>query len=68
MPVRPEVTNGTCPFCHRAFTVDWGELGEDGQLKPNTGVLLHALPVCSDFARLSADEFVAAVLAGKHRS
>jgi hypothetical protein len=48
--------------------VDWGELDEMGTSKPGEAAFFHSLPMCADFNRLSADDFMRAVLDGKHRN
>jgi hypothetical protein len=60
-PLRTDV-EGRCPFCQRTFSVRWGNPPAD------PGHLLHALPMCDAFERMSGDEFVAAVVKGAHRS
>jgi hypothetical protein len=57
-------TTGGCPFCGVGFTVDWG--GGDTE-EPN-GAIYHEYPTCHAFETLTGDQFVRAVLDGKHRS
>ncbi len=52
-----EEVQGACPFCKAALSVDW-----------ERGILSHALPTCERFKTLTADEFVATVLNGEHKS
>ena len=51
-------TVGPCPFCHHSG----GKLECDF----DGGMLFHTLPVCETFNRLTADEFVKAVIERKH--
>lgn len=55
---------GPCPFCHTKggnITVDWGDEKRDG-------ALFHSLPYCETYSRLTADEFVRAVIERRHLS
>jgi hypothetical protein len=57
--------SGPCPFCHRTggtITVDFHTPQPDG----GTGLVLHSLPTCETYDRLSADDFVRAVIDKKH--
>jgi hypothetical protein len=50
--------DAACPFCAPSggiITLDFEH-----------GGILHSLPVCQSFDRMTADEFVQAVLDGKH--
>lgn len=58
-------TTGVCPFCGLGFAVDWHEAGPQGEA---TGAIYHEHPLCKQYDTLSGDEFVQAVLDGKHRS
>jgi hypothetical protein len=61
---------GPCPFCHTKggqITVDWGEAAQ-GSKPARDGMLFHSLPYCGTYERLSADEFVRAVIERKHLS
>ena len=54
--------DGHCPFCQRPVSVRWGSPPED------PGDLLHGLPMCDQFQKMTADDFVRAVVAGKHKN
>lgn len=60
----PQV-EGPCPFCRRgSIHADFtGESNEEGH-----PILTHTEPTCEAFDRMTADEFVQAVLDGRHRS
>ena len=58
-------TTGACPFCGVEFSVDWDNTGPTGEA---TGAIFHGEPLCKKFQTLTGDEFVQAVLDGKHRS
>ena len=54
---------GPCPFCHRSggtVSVDWE--AENGR----PAALYHSLPTCETYDRLTADEFVRAVIERRH--
>lgn len=53
--------DGHCPFCQQAVSVRWGN-------PPDPGYLFHALPMCEQFKAMSGDDFVRAVVAGKHKN
>lgn len=59
--VRSDV-DGRCPYCGRAVSVRWGDPPDD------PGHLLHAQPTCGAFDRMSGDDFVRAVVDGRHKS
>jgi len=50
--------SGPCPFCRHS--------GGSITCSFDEGVLLHTLPPCETYLRLSADEFVQAVIDKKH--
>jgi len=52
-----DAVEGICPFCRLPIRVDWDQ-----------GVLEHALPMCEQFKKLSADDFVRAVINGEHKN
>jgi len=57
--VAEDSIKGPCPFCHR----------QGGQIICDfngVGVLIHTLPACETYNRLSADDFVQAVIDRKH--
>lgn len=59
------LVSGACPFCHRAE----GRITADFEGKSNSvdsPMLLHTLPVCREFERMTGDEFVQAVIDRKH--
>jgi hypothetical protein len=58
-------TTGGCPWCGLGFSVDWNDAGPNGEA---TGAIYHELPLCKKYMELTGDEFVQAVLDGKHRS
>jgi hypothetical protein len=62
MSVVKSDVNGHCPFCRRDVSVRWGNPPND------PGHLFHALPTCDQFNRMTADQFVRAVIAGKHKN
>jgi len=54
---------GPCPFCHhRGGTIDCDFEGQVG----GQPMLYHSLPTCPEYDRMSADEFVAAVIERRH--
>ena len=54
--------SGNCPYCGRSVSVRWGDPPDD------PGHLFHAEPTCDAFDRMSGDDFVRAVVDGRHKS
>ena len=66
-PGGPSRVQGPCPFCReRGGTIDCDFTGESN--KDGLPLLVHSEPTCDTFDRMTADEFVQAVLDGEHRS
>jgi hypothetical protein len=55
--VDEDTVEGTCPFCGVKMRCNW-----------KAGHIDHAVPMCKTFKKLTADEFVQAVLDGKHKN
>jgi hypothetical protein len=59
-------SRGACPFCkHQGGTLEVDWYGEGSEFGPS---ILHSLPACDTFYRLTGDEFVQAVIDRKHLS
>jgi hypothetical protein len=59
--------SGPCPFClHSGGMVEWDFDNPGVGGDSTTGYVNHSLPACENYVRLSADDFVRAIIDRKH--
>jgi hypothetical protein len=64
-PKKSGIVSGPCPFCHREGGTIHCDFDGEGDGTPS---LLHSLPTCATYDKMTADEFVRAVIERQHLS